>query len=62
MSAAVYPCTLVLPEDMQIQFATGEPYQTSPMQAYGCIMMGLWSGLLIGLSTEYFTSNQYGPT
>ena len=62
MSAAVYPCTLVLPEDMQIQFATGAPYATTPMQAYGCIMMGLWSGLLIGLSTEYFTSNVYGPT
>jgi len=25
-------------------------------------MMGLWSGLLIGLSTEYFTSNDYSPT
>ena len=62
MSAAVYPCTLVLPADMQIQFATGDPYSTTPMQAYGCIMMGLWSGLLIGLSTEYFTSNVYGPT
>ena len=62
MSAAVYPCILVLPEDMQIQFATGAPYATTPMQAYGCIMMGLWSGLLIGLSTEYFTSNVYGPT
>ena len=62
MSAAVYPCILVLPDDMQIQFATGAPYATTPMQAYGCIMMGLWSGLLIGLSTEYFTSNVYGPT
>lgn len=25
-------------------------------------MLGLWSGLLIGLSTEYFTSHSYGPT
>jgi len=25
-------------------------------------MFGLWSGLLIGLSTEYFTSNDYSPT
>merc|ERR1719195_1444274 len=32
------------------------------MQAYGCIILGLWSGLLIGLSTEYFTSNVYSPT
>jgi inorganic pyrophosphatase len=61
MSAAVYPCVLVLPDDMQIQFAEGA-YATTPMQAYGCIMLGLWSGLLIGLSTEYFTSNEYSPT
>ena len=25
-------------------------------------MCGLWSGLLIGLSTEYYTSHSYGPT
>jgi inorganic pyrophosphatase len=25
-------------------------------------MLGLWSGLIIGLSTEYFTSHTYGPT
>merc|ERR1719160_1903003 len=24
--------------------------------------MGLWSGMIIGGSTEYFTSNAYGPT
>lgn len=25
-------------------------------------MLGLWSGLVIGLSTEYYTSHSYGPT
>jgi H(+)-translocating pyrophosphatase len=25
-------------------------------------MLGLWSGLLIGLATEYYTSHSYGPT
>jgi len=25
-------------------------------------MLGLWSGLFIGLSTEYYTSHSYGPT
>ena len=24
-------------------------------------MMGLWSGLIIGFITEYYTSNKYGP-
>merc|ERR1712051_551916 len=32
------------------------------MQAYGCVMLGLWSGLLIGLVTEYYTSNSHSPT
>lgn len=26
-----------------------------------CVMCGLWSGLLIGFITEYFTSHSYGP-
>jgi hypothetical protein len=25
-------------------------------------MLGLWSGLVIGLATEYFTSHSFGPT
>jgi len=61
MTASVWPCTWVLPDDLGITFA-GETTSTTPMQAYGCIILGLWSGLLIGLSTEYFTSNEYAPT
>lgn len=26
-----------------------------------CISCGLWGGLLVGLQTEYFTSNRYKP-
>lgn len=26
-----------------------------------CVMCGLWSGLLIGFITEYYTSHSYGP-
>jgi inorganic pyrophosphatase len=47
---------------LEIVFGTEEAINTTPAQAYGCIMFGLWSGLLIGLSTEYFTSNEYAPT
>lgn len=32
------------------------------MTAYGCVMFGLWSGMVIGFVTEYYTSNAYGPT
>merc|ERR1711939_309201 len=30
--------------------------------AYGCICFGLWSGMVIGFTTEYYTSNAYQPT
>ena len=26
-----------------------------------CVAVGLWGGLLIGLVTEYYTSNRYRP-
>jgi Na+/H+-translocating membrane pyrophosphatase len=61
MTGAVYPCTLILPDNLAIEFA-GDQTATTPLQAYGCIILGLWSGLLIGLSTEYYTSNSWNPT
>jgi H(+)-translocating pyrophosphatase len=61
MSLAVIPTLWVLPEQLDIKFA-GNNYVATRGHCYGCIMMGLWSGLLIGLSTEYFTSHSYGPT
>jgi inorganic pyrophosphatase len=29
--------------------------------AYGCVVIGLWAGLIIGIVTEYYTSNAYSP-
>jgi len=34
---------------------------TSSVKIYGCVISGLWSGLLIGYITEYFTSHAYSP-
>ena len=31
------------------------------MKAFGCVISGLWSGLIIGYITEVYTSNKYGP-
>mmetsp|Transcript_37740 Transcript_37740/g.36189 ORF Transcript_37740/g.36189 Transcript_37740/m.36189 type:complete len:200 (+) Transcript_37740:847-1446(+) len=31
------------------------------MDAFICTAMGLWSGLIIGYCTEYFTSNHHAP-
>jgi len=34
---------------------------TSAVKIYACIICGLWSGLIIGYITEYFTSHAYRP-
>jgi len=63
MTAMLVPTIYMLPESLEISFNPSMPvYHTSRWECYGCIMLGLWSGLLIGLSTEYYTSHSYGPT
>jgi len=61
MSAMLVGAITVLPENFDFDFA-GKTYEPTPWKAYGCIMLGLWSGLFIGLATEYYTSHSYGPT
>lgn len=60
MSLCLVPALGVMPEAATIQFA-GKSYELSQYNLYACIASGLWSGLLIGYITEYFTSNQYSP-
>lgn len=61
MSLAIIPILWVLPPQLDIHFS-GYIYTATRGQCYGCVMLGLWSGLFIGLSTEYYTSHSYGPT
>jgi len=61
MSVCVVPVLWLLPPQLDIAFA-GKIYAATRMQCYGCLMLGLWSGLLIGLSTEYYTSHSFEPT
>jgi inorganic pyrophosphatase len=60
MSLLLIPLiTYVLPQ-ATLDFTFAETlYPTTSWQAYGCIMLGLWSGLFIGLITEVFTSKSY---
>ena len=60
LSLLLIPTTYMLPADLELSFANQE-YHTTPWEAYGCIMLGLWSGLFIGLITEYYTSNENSP-
>lgn len=72
MTGCVIPCIYALPEKFTFQleqqngteFTTieGSTLEVTRWTAYGCIIFGLWSGMIIGFTTEYFTSNNYGPT
>merc|ERR1719310_2103668 len=42
--------------------ANGDNKHVPRWGAFGCIMFGLWSGMIIGFITEYYTSNAYSPT
>lgn len=61
MTVAVLPLIYMLPEELNIQFA-GQTFRGARFEIYGCVMLGLWSGLFIGLITEYYTSHDYRPT
>ena len=41
-------------------FVTGDVH-TTKWRAVTCVLFGLWSGLFIGYTTEYYTSNAYRP-
>lgn len=58
MSVAIIPAILILPATAEVGFA-GSLYDVTPWMLYGCIMIGLWAGLIIGFVTEYYTSNKY---
>jgi len=61
MSCCLIPCVYVLPDQLNIAFSV-DAYPAARWEMFGCIMLGLWSGLLIGLSTEYYTSHSFTPT
>lgn len=58
MSLMLIPAMKIMPESAEIEFA-GVNYDLTRYNLYACIAAGLWSGLLIGYITEYFTSNKY---
>jgi H+-translocating diphosphatase len=60
MSVAIIPLLYVLPEQFTF-ILNQEAIVCTPWKAYACIMVGLWSGFIIGVVTEMFTSNAYKP-
>ena len=61
MTGIVIPAIYILPETFNINTGA-ENLEVNRWSAYGCIMFGLWSGMIIGFITEYYTSNAYRPT
>jgi inorganic pyrophosphatase len=58
----IIPAIYMLPEEgVGIEFA-GTDYNASRWECYICIILGLWSGLFIGLITEYYTAKENTPT
>ena len=62
MTLCLVPAMWILPEDFTMLEADKDNKHVTRWLAYGCVMFGLWSGMVIGFVTEYFTSNAYGPT
>merc|ERR1711964_559109 len=50
-----------LPEEFDISREGDAPFMVRNYYMFICASLGLWSGLLIGFVTEYYTSNQYRP-
>ena len=60
MTLATVPIVYVLPETFNLD-VFGVSYSVTRWKSFGCVMLGLWSGLIIGFVTEIYTSNAYSP-
>jgi inorganic pyrophosphatase len=60
MTLVVIPLIYILPDQFHVAAFTVMKTVTR-WQAFGCIALGLWSGLIIGYITEVYTSNAYSP-
>jgi len=62
MTPAVWVlCKNTLPGEFEIFVSETEILAATPLKIFYCVGSGLWSGLLIGLVTEYYTSHSYTP-
>jgi H(+)-translocating pyrophosphatase len=50
-----------LPDTFTLNSGTASEVDVTQMGCFYCVISGLWAGLIIGLITEYYTSNTYEP-
>ncbi len=56
MTLVLVPLIQILPDNFTIGLV-----HSTPWKAFACVACGLWSGMIIGFVTEYYTSNAYEP-
>jgi len=63
-TALMVPFTLIsikwLPDHFTI-VGVAKVIDATPMNAFTCVVIGVCGGLIIGLTTEYYTSKEYSP-
>lgn len=60
MTALLFPILMFMPTEIKLKFS-GHIYDVKRWHILASVASGLWSGLLIGFVTEYYTSNKYSP-
>ena len=61
MTPCLYFCAIwSLPDHFEFKNVE-DGAKVTPFYAFICTVLGLWSGLCIGLFTEIFTSSTYSP-
>lgn len=55
-----YSAKYCLPDKFNFPLVSEGGHVTS-LYAFACTALGLWSGLTIGICTEYFTSTDFAP-
>jgi inorganic pyrophosphatase len=63
MTGCIIPALYLLPEKFTFEGGAEKyPLTMHRWVAFGCVMFGLWSGMIIGFITNYYTNNAYSPT
>jgi inorganic pyrophosphatase len=50
---------MFLPKEFVLK--TSKDVHVTNMEAFWCCVLGLWSGYIIGYTTNYYTSGSYAP-
>lgn len=62
LTASLYGVSIwCLPNEFTFNISGKDIVTTKNWQAYICVIAGLWSGLIVGIVTEYYTSFAYTP-